>query len=121
MARDDMSMKRVFLSTLILVLLGPSVGRAQAPSGLYGGPASPETSAASGTPEEADRQRPTTFVPSSALSPYLLGTQPDCCGPVTDGNPLQTEFYVRPAFSTLFGHGPLPHDLATACLIQRPG
>jgi hypothetical protein len=115
-----MSMKRVLLGTVtvLMVLLGRSVGRAQGPSGLYGGPAAPDTSAAAGSPEDTARQRPTTFVPSSALSQFLIGTDPDCCGPVIDGNPLKTELYLRSGFSTVFGNGALAHDLGTGWLIE---
>lgn len=118
-----MSMKKVFLGTLVLVLLGRSVGRAQSPSGLYGGPAAPDTSAAPGTPEEPANggQPASTVVPSAALSQFLLGTHTDCCGPVTNGNPLKTELYIRSGFSTIFGSGALAHDLGSGWLIQGGG
>jgi hypothetical protein len=116
-----MSMRRVILAAVVLVVLGKAPIHAQQGSGLYGGPAAPDTSAASGSPEEGGTPPVTSTVLPAQPSPWVLGTCPQCCGPLTDGNPAKTELYLRSGVATISGDGPLARSLGTGWTIQGGG
>src|SRR5579862_863571 len=108
-----MSMRRVILAAAVLVLLSRGPVPAQEGTGLYGGPAAPDTSAASGSPEEAGTPPVTSTVLPAQPSPWILGTCPECCGPLTDGNPAKTELYLRSGIASISGDGQLARSLGT--------
>jgi len=129
-----MSMRRVILGTAVLVLLGRATVHAQGPSGLFGvqpGPGSsgvygggqtaPVDTAASGSPEEGTPPPVTSGVVPARPGQWLLGTCPECCAPLTDGNPSKTELYLRSGFATISGNGQLAHSLTTGWAIQGGG
>lgn len=128
-----MSMRRVILGAAILVLLGRTPVHAQGPSNLfavqppldasagYGPQTAPESTAASGSPEEGTPPPVTAGVVPARPGQWLLGTCPQCCGPLTDGNWSKTELYLRSGIATISGDGQLAHSLGTGWAIQGGG
>src|SRR5438067_1285678 len=111
-----MSMKKVFLGAVVLVLFGRGAASAQ---GL-------------GAPENVPPPVPGTVqAPAGAdglvgeargplgLSQWIVSTSPpDCCGPLTDHNPLKTELYLRSGWVLPFGDGQLARSLRSGWGIE---
>ena len=117
-----MSMREVILGAVVLVVLGQAPLHAQGTSGVYGGgQTGPATAAASGSPEEGAPPPITSAITPARPDPWMMGTCPDCCGPLTDGNPAKTELYLRSGIATISGNGQLAHSLGTGWSIQGGG
>ncbi len=62
-----------------------------------------------------------TAKPSPGLSQWIVGTDPDCCGPIGNHTPLMTELYLRSGLSFPFGGGQLERALDTGWAIEGGG
>lgn len=122
-----MNVKRVSLYALVLTLLGMSAVRGQAPPAQY------EPIRPPGVAFGGEAAPPPTPVPPSAppppggpmpvprLSDYILGTRPDCCGPIGSCGPIGYEVYLRNGLNLPFGSGPLAKSLDPGWVIQGGG
>lgn len=91
---------------LALLTIGLGCLNAQVPSGGYGsgaGMASPTINISA--PLTSSPQ------PTRSLSQWIVGTEPDCCGPLSDKTPIKSEIYLRSGASFPFGDGPLEKSL----------
>jgi hypothetical protein len=59
--------------------------------------------------------------PAPGLSQWIVGTDPDCCGPLSDRTPLQTELFIRSGFSFILGDGQLHDSLDDGWAIEGGG
>src|SRR5437667_3549840 len=97
-----MSLKKVILTSLVLALLGREGVQAQSPAGRPGDTVVPDAAAGGAAPVIGSFHGP------AGLSPWLLGPDcPDCCGPLSDRNPMRTELYLRSGVAIPTGNGPL--------------
>ncbi len=108
--------KLVKLGAAALLCLGLGVARAQGP-GEYGnsGPAMPMPMVNASVPLTHPEGN------QHGLSQWLVGTCADCCGPIDDHNPLQTELYVRSGISFPTGSGVLSDSLDTGWAVEGGG
>src|SRR5262249_12199666 len=114
-----MSLKKFILATLILTLLGRGSSRAQSPGGPpgdAGGAVVPD--AQGGTPPVVG-----AYHGPAGLSPWLVGADRDCdcCGPLSDRNPMKTELFVRSGWTIPSGDGVLAHALSSGFAIEGGG
>src|SRR5437764_4233534 len=107
----------VGLATLVLVGLVPTDVRAQDPRGM---PLSVD--GAIGPPAAVDASVPLgehdACPPKHGLSQWITGTDPDCCGPLGDHNPMQTELYLRSGLVFTSGHGQMADSLQDGWRIE---
>jgi hypothetical protein len=110
-----MNRKMVSLGALAVVCLGLGVARAQPPGTPDGGSLAPMPRAmtGSGPSPQFNATVPLTPAPARSLSPWIVGTEPDCCGPLGDHTPLKTELYLRSGISVPFGDGQMEKSLTT--------
>ena len=114
-----MSMKKVILGGLVVALLGPSAAFAQGPGSMQPGPSALPASAQD--PTGANGFVGEVRAPLGP-SPWVVGTSPpDCCGPLTDHNPLKTELYFRGGWVLPFGDGALAHSLEAGWGLEGGG
>jgi len=59
-----------------------------------------------------------TTKPAPGLSQWIVGTDPDCCGPLSDQTPLRTELFIRSGFSFVQGDGQLKNSLDDGWAIE---
>jgi hypothetical protein len=115
-----MNAKRACLVALVMTLAGVGATRAQeGGSGPYGGTGAPMSSAAAAAPGAVDGPVPPPTGPR--LSDYILGTTPDCCGPVGGNGPISMEPYVRAGVSVILPTGFLGKVLETGWDIEGGG
>jgi hypothetical protein len=114
-----MSMKNVILGTLVLALLGRGAF-AQDPTGPSGPPPGP---APAGPADNGGAPPPMmgSFHAPIALSPWIQGTCDDCCGPLSDANPLRTELFLRLGWTIPFGSGSLVDSIDPGFAVQGGG
>ncbi|MBI1918582.1 MAG: hypothetical protein HYS12_28140 [Planctomycetes bacterium] len=111
--------KKVILASLVLALLGRGGVHAQSPAGPPGdaGGAMVPDAAGGGAPPVLG-----SFHGPAGLSPWLIGPdRPDCCGPLSDRNPMRTELYLRSGVAIPTGNGPLGDSLDVGWAIQGGG
>jgi hypothetical protein len=104
-----MKSKFVRLGALALLTLGLGTVHAQMPPGGYGGEPGGPAPIMGGPAPIMNVSAPLTSSPRPApsLSQWIVGTEPDCCGPLGDRTPLETEVYFRSGVSFPFGDGQL--------------
>ena len=105
-----MHAKCACLVALMMTLAGVGAAHAQYPSGPASSPPSPLPTLGP-TPAPVDAPLPPATGPR--LSDYILGSNPDCCGPVGGDGPISTEIYVRWGPSVNIMHGFLGKELET--------
>lgn len=117
-----MNAKRACLVALVMTLAGVGAARAQYGTGPSGGAGSPPPAAfpAPG-PEPGPADAPVPPPTGPRLSDYILGTRPDCCGPIGGNGPIGTELYVRwgPSINTAAGY--FGRTLETGWEVQAGG
>jgi hypothetical protein len=117
-----MNAKRACLVALVMTLAGASAARAQ-----YGPPATgnsgalPSAALPAPGPEPSAADAPVPPPTGPRLSDYILGTRPDCCGPVGGNGPISTELYVRWGPSVNLQTGFLSKVLETGWEVQAGG
>src|SRR5262249_17672662 len=114
-----MSLKKLILATLILTLLGRGSARAQSPGGPpgdAGGAVVPD--AQGGAPPVVG-----SYHGPAGLSPWLVGADRDCdcCGPLSDRNPMKTELFIRSGWTIPSGDGVLAKAVTTGFAIEGGG
>jgi len=113
-----MSLKKVILATLVPVLLGRGAAHAQSPAGPpadAGGAVVPDTTG--GAPPVVG-----SFHGPTGLSPWLVGPdRDDCCGPLSDRNPLKTELFIRSGWTIPSGDGVLAKSITSGFAIEGGG
>jgi len=117
-----MHAKRACLVALVITVVGISAARAQYTGGGSAGAMSgpPYALPAPGpVPTAVDAPVPPPTGPR--LSEYILGTHPDCCGPVGGDGPISTELYVRWGPSVNLMNGYLSKELETGWEVQGGG
>jgi hypothetical protein len=118
---DGMNAKRACLVALVMALAGFGVARAQQ----YGPGSSKSTGAPSALPAPSAEPGPTDapMPPPTGprLSDYILGSKPDCCGPMGGDGTIATEIYVRWGPSIVVMNGFLPKTLETGWEVQGGG
>src|SRR5262249_44468542 len=111
-----MSLKKVILASLVLALLGRGGVDAQSPAG------PPGDAGGAVVPERAGGGAPPvvgSFHGPAGLSPWLIGPdRPDCCGPLSDRNPMRTELFIRSGWTIPSGDGVLAHAIDTGFAIE---
>jgi hypothetical protein len=118
-----MNAKRACLVALVVAAVGTGAARAQ----VYGGgsAASPGAIQPPALPAPGPRPAPVDGpVPPPAglqLSDYILGSKPDCCGPLGGDGPISTELYVRLGTSIPLQSGFFGHTLEDGWVIQGGG
>ncbi len=106
--------KYVWLGCLALVCLGLRSARAQTdPGGSLLPAPSPMLN--------ASVPLTSTTKPAPGLSQWIVGTDPDCCGPISDRTPLMTELFIRSGFSFPIGSGHLEDALESGWAIEGGG
>jgi hypothetical protein len=118
-----MNAKRACLVALVMTLAGVGAARAQVyGSGSPGGPASPSLPT---LPAPGAQVAPVDGAPPAPplprLSDYILGTKPDCCGPVGGDGPISTEIYARSGPGFIIPTGFLGKTLETGWVIEGGG
>jgi hypothetical protein len=118
-----MNAKRACLVALVMTLAGVGAARAQQ----YGGgpysapnstpPAAFPAPAAEAGPVDGAVPPPT----GPRLSDYVLGTHPDCCGPLGGDGPISMEPYVRAGVSAIIPNGFLGKVLEAGWDIEGGG
>ena len=108
--------KSLYLGALVLMTVGLGTGRAQPDKIGY----SPSPALAP-TPTEVNVPLSSTTKPAPALSQWIVGTDPDCCGPLGNHTPLMTELYFRSGFSFPYENGQLGKSLNTGWDIEGGG
>jgi hypothetical protein len=119
-----MNAKRACLVALVITLAGVSAARAQRPSG--SGPSAGTGLLPPVSPVPSAEQRPAEappLVPAGPprLSDYILGTKPDCCGPLGGDGSISTELYLRWGPSFVLPGGFFGHTLETGWEVQGGG
>ncbi|HKB38382.1 MAG TPA: hypothetical protein VKD72_18205, partial [Gemmataceae bacterium] len=113
-----MSLKKAILATLVGVLLGRGTAHAQSPAGPpapVGGAVVPDTTG--GAPPVVG-----SYNGPAGFSPWLVGPdRDDCCGPLTDRNPLKTELFIRSGWTIPSGDGVLAKAVTTGFAIEGGG
>jgi hypothetical protein len=110
---DDMRRTILSLCSLAMLCLGVEAARGQETKG------APASDPAAGLPAVSDPLALTAGTkPQDGLSSYIIGTNPDCCGPLSDRMPMQTEFYVRSGASLRFGDGALKESITNGWNIE---
>jgi hypothetical protein len=117
-----MNATRACLVALVITLAGVSAGRAQQPA--YGPANSPSLTppvlpAPGAQPQPVDG--PVVPAGPPRLSDYILGTRPDCCGPLGGDGVISTELYVRWGPSFVMPGGFFGHTLETGWEVQGGG
>ncbi len=118
-----MNAKRACLVALVMTLAGVGAARAQQyGTNAYGATTAPPPSplpalAAQPAPVDAPVPPPT----GPRLSDYILGTTPDCCGPLGFNGPISMEPYVRGGVSVMLPTGFLAKVLETGWVIDGGG
>src|SRR5436190_8153628 len=107
-------MKRtiVGLGLVALFCLGSRAARAQGPGGEYLGPGTTMPMSNVSAPLSAGEKQ------SPSLSRWIVGTDPDCCGELTDRNPMRTELYFRTGFSLPSGDGIVAASISDGMAFQ---
>ena len=121
---DGMNLKRVWLSALVLTLLGVSAGRGEEPVGTWNGSGTPSlltplTTAAQ--PAENAAVAPAGSAPITTLPSWLTYTRAGCCGPVGLDGPIGTELFFRLGPSLPIAGGVFDHVLTTGWEIEGGG
>jgi hypothetical protein len=118
-----MNAKRACLVALVMTLAGVGAARAQQyGSGPYGDRSAPPPSAIpapAAQPGAVDAPVPPPTGPR--LSDYILGTTPDCCGPLGGNGPISLEPYLRLGVSAILPTGFLGKTLETGWVIDGGG
>jgi hypothetical protein len=116
-----MSLKKVILTSLVLALLGRGSVHAQSPAGPpgdTGGAVVPDVAAGGGGAPPVVG----SFHGPAGLSPWLLGPDcPDCCGPLSDRNPMKTELFFRAGWTIPTGDGVLSHSITSGPAFEGGG
>jgi hypothetical protein len=109
-----------WLAVLAAAGLGLGSASAQIPTGPYSGGAS-EVAAPSGMAPGAPAAGAAPYDSARGdvrLSTWIQGDRCDCCGPLGDHNPAQSELYVRSGVSLPIGEGTLENSITTGWMIQ---
>jgi hypothetical protein len=112
-----MSRKKVAVGAVVLIVVGLASARAQGPGG-YDSAASPPGASPNGLTSEPISA---TTRPAPALSRWITGTDPSCCGPLGDQTPLMTELYLDAGPSFPLGDGLLEKGIEHGWAIQGGG
>ena len=118
-----MNAKRACLVALLITLAGANAARAQKYAGSPStgpGELTPAAMPAPG-PQPGQADAPMSPPTGPRLSDYILGTQPDCCGPLGNDGALSTEIYVRSGVSVPLQSGYFGHTLTPGWDIQGGG
>jgi hypothetical protein len=102
------------LGALALVALTAGVAPAQAPDYAPGSPAPMPGQVVNATVPVTSTPKPAA---DTGLSSWILGVDPDCCGPLSERNPLRTELFVRSGAVFPFGNGQMADSLETGWAI----
>jgi hypothetical protein len=116
-----MNAKRACLVALVMTLAGAGAARAQYGAGRYGGSESPPPALPAPGPAPTAADAPVPPPTGPRLSDYLVGTRPDCCGPIGGDGQIGTELYVRwgPSINTAAGY--FGRTLETGWEVQAGG
>jgi hypothetical protein len=87
-----------------MMVLGLRIAHGQSPGADYGRGAAMPTTNASVPLTSTDKGPP-------GLSQYIIGTDPDCCGELSDHTPLKTELFLRSGISLKAGDGQMRDSL----------
>jgi hypothetical protein len=117
-----MNAKRACLVALVMTLAGVGAARAQQ---FGSGPYGPTPSAPAALPAPAAQPGPVDGpVPPPTgprLSDFILGTSPDCCGPLGADGPISIEIYTRAGVSAVLPEGYLGKVLTAGWVIEGGG
>jgi hypothetical protein len=126
-----MNRTSVCLAALVTALVGAGAAWGQYPAlpstmmsaGTGPGSAGPADATLTGSGAPGDGQ-PTLGGPpmvGPGLSRWIVGTCPDCCGPVGGNGPIQMEVYLQAGLDFPFSDGVFGHTLKTGWMIQGGG
>jgi hypothetical protein len=117
-----MNAKRTCLVALVMTLAGVGAARAQQyESGPYGDPTAPPAAFPAPAPKPGQVDAPVAPPTGPRLSDYILGTTPDCCGPVGGNGPISLEPYLRLGVSAMLPTNFLSKNLETGWIIDGGG
>ncbi len=118
-----MNAQRAWLVALVMLVAAAGMSRAQPYGGTAVTPPGGVLPSAMPTPgpEASSTDAPMASPTGPRLSDYILGTKPDCCGPVGGNGPISFEPYARAGALVVLPTGFLAKTLSTGWEVEGGG